>query len=37
VNLLLDTRLFIWWDEGRRLAEARRSVFARYAVEDIED
>jgi PIN domain nuclease of toxin-antitoxin system len=27
VNLLLDTHVLIWWDEGRRLAtEARRAI-----------
>jgi PIN domain nuclease of toxin-antitoxin system len=27
VNLLLDTQVLIWWDEGRRLApEARRAI-----------
>jgi len=27
VNLLLDTRVLIWWDDGRRLAaEARRAI-----------
>ena len=27
MNLLLDTHVFIWWDEGRRLAaEARRAI-----------
>jgi PIN domain nuclease of toxin-antitoxin system len=27
VNLLLDTHVLIWWDEGRRLAaEARRAM-----------
>lgn len=27
MNLLLDTRVLIWWDEGRRLAaEARRAI-----------
>jgi PIN domain nuclease of toxin-antitoxin system len=29
VNLLLDTHVLIWWDEGRRLAaEARRAIGA---------
>ena len=27
MNLLLDTQVLIWWDEGRRLAaEARRAI-----------
>ena len=27
MNLLLDTRVLIWWDEGRRIAaEARRAI-----------
>jgi PIN domain nuclease of toxin-antitoxin system len=27
VNLLLDTHVLIWWDEGRRIAaEARRAI-----------
>jgi PIN domain nuclease of toxin-antitoxin system len=27
VNLLLDTHILIWWDEGRRIAaEARRAI-----------
>jgi PIN domain nuclease of toxin-antitoxin system len=27
VNLLLDTQVLIWWDEGRRLtSEARRAI-----------
>lgn len=29
MNLLLDTHVLIWWDEGRRLAaEARRAIGA---------
>ena len=27
MNLLLDTHVLIWWDEGRRIAaEARRAI-----------
>jgi len=26
VNLLLDTHVLIWWDEGRRLASAARQA-----------
>jgi PIN domain nuclease of toxin-antitoxin system len=33
VNLLLDTHVLIWWDEGRRLAtEARRAIARADAV-----
>jgi hypothetical protein len=32
VNLLLDTYVLIWWDEGRGLSP----VFERYDVERIE-
>jgi PIN domain nuclease of toxin-antitoxin system len=28
VNLLLDTHVLIWWDEGRRLAAAARRAIA---------
>jgi PIN domain nuclease of toxin-antitoxin system len=33
VNLLLDTHVLIWWDEGRRLAgDARRAIEAADSV-----
>jgi PIN domain nuclease of toxin-antitoxin system len=33
VNLLLDTHVLIWWDEGRRLTEAaRRAIEAADSV-----
>jgi len=33
VNLLLDTHVLIWWDEGRRLSpEARRAIRGAEAV-----
>ena len=33
MNLLLDTHVLIWWDEGRRLAaEARRAIAAADSV-----